>query len=400
MTPGWRASPRGSGRDGRPHPADVRTWCRDEASSRNRIRCREPRSSAAWLPPIPRRVEGLPRGISRAARSILATQSGSGGLGFDLGHVARGGSADRNATRLHRFGDFPLQLDDEQAVLEAGALDLDVVGQREPALEVARRDATMQEGPLLLLALAAFERQHVLLDRESDFIGRKSGERHRDLEAVLVETFDVVGGIGLFGGPLDLVENVEKAVEPDGRPPEGSPIIPHIQILLGARWVRAGSGHRPAPVSFRGTPKASRSPQWRRQKNLEGQKKFQEVGAIFFAQDSRWLIRSCRPIPAPGAVVPPTSPSRSPTGRPRLAPASRSRFVRPRGTRPSLRAPSAPCPAPPAPLQLPSRAWRAPSPAPPLLCGARPRAASARARNPQRPCRCSWEPVAFSALTG
>jgi iron complex outermembrane receptor protein len=38
----------------------------------------------------------------------------------------------------------------------------------------------MQEGPLLLLALAAFERQHVLLDRESDFIGRKSGERHRD----------------------------------------------------------------------------------------------------------------------------------------------------------------------------------------------------------------------------
>src|SRR6185312_12112430 len=76
------------------------------------------------------------------------------------------------------------------------------------------------------------------------------------LEAVLVETFDVVGGIGLFGGPLDLVENVEKAVEPDGRPPEGSPIIPHIQILLGARWVRAGSGHRPAPVSFRGTPKS------------------------------------------------------------------------------------------------------------------------------------------------
>src|SRR6185312_15586031 len=266
MKPGWRASPQGSGRDGRPRPAGVRTWCRDEASSRIRIHRREARSSAAWLPPIPRRVEGLPRGISRAARSILATQSGSGGLGFDLGHVARGGAADRNAARLHRFGDFPLQLDDEQAVLEAGALDLDVVGQRELTLEVARRDATMQEGPLLLLALAAFERQHVLLDRESDFIVRKSGDRHRDLEAVLVETFDVVGGIALFGGPLDLVENVEKAVEPDGRPPQGSPIIPHIQILLGARWVRAGSDTVRRPSHSAGPRKASRSPTWRRRK--------------------------------------------------------------------------------------------------------------------------------------
>jgi hypothetical protein len=34
----------------------------------------------------------------------------------------------------------------------------------------------------------------------------------------------------------------------------------------------------------RGTPKASRSPRWRRQKNLEDQEKFQGVGAIFFEE--------------------------------------------------------------------------------------------------------------------
>ncbi|MCK1737498.1 hypothetical protein IVA79_26820 [Bradyrhizobium sp. 138] len=41
-----------------------------------------------------------------------------------------------------------------------------------------------------------------------DLFRRKAGERHRDLETVLVETFDVVGGIGLFGGPLDLAAPV------------------------------------------------------------------------------------------------------------------------------------------------------------------------------------------------
>jgi len=44
---------------------------------------------------------------------------------------------DRDPARLHRLGDFPLKVDDQQAVLELRALDLDVVGQRELALEVA-----------------------------------------------------------------------------------------------------------------------------------------------------------------------------------------------------------------------------------------------------------------------
>src|SRR6478672_1444414 len=92
-----------------------------------------------------------PRG-SRAAVSEFCWDR-SGRPGFDLGDVARSGAADRDAARLHRLGNFPLQVDDEQPVLEPGALDLDMVGDRELAFEVARRDAAMQEGPLFLIAL-------------------------------------------------------------------------------------------------------------------------------------------------------------------------------------------------------------------------------------------------------
>ena len=79
------------------------------------------------------RAGKVPRGVDRSKTS----ESGSGGFGFDLGDVVRGGAVDLDEARLHRLGDFPLKVDDQQAVLELRALDLDVVGQRELALEVA-----------------------------------------------------------------------------------------------------------------------------------------------------------------------------------------------------------------------------------------------------------------------
>lgn len=92
-------------------------------------------------------------------------------------------------------------------------------------------------------------------------------------------------GIGLFSGPLDLAESVENAVEPDGRPPDGSPIITHIQILLGAD----GYGQAPDTAGARPgleTPKASR----RRRKNLEADKRFQGARRDFLSPKGRWLM--------------------------------------------------------------------------------------------------------------
>src|ERR1700677_198335 len=98
----------------------------------------------------------------------------------------------------------------------------------------------MQEGPALLVALAALEGQHVLLDRQRHLVRRKAGERDRDLEAVLVETFDVVGGIALLADTLGGFGELEKTVESDGRPKQGRKIYSaHSQILLGAKWLRA-----------------------------------------------------------------------------------------------------------------------------------------------------------------
>ncbi|MHC2288712.1 hypothetical protein ACVIJW_004582 [Bradyrhizobium barranii subsp. barranii] len=135
------------------------------------------------------RARTNPRGLHHAYFS-----QASGGLGLDLGDVAEGDAVDGDAPRLLRLGDLPLQVDDEQAVLEAGALDLDVIGKGELALEVARRDAAMQERALLLVALAALQREDVLLDGQIDLVRLETGERDGNLEAVLVEAFDVVGG--------------------------------------------------------------------------------------------------------------------------------------------------------------------------------------------------------------
>jgi hypothetical protein len=50
-----------------------------------------------------------------------------------LGDAAWRRAVDLDATGPLRLGDLPLQVDDEQAVLEACALDLDMVGERELA---------------------------------------------------------------------------------------------------------------------------------------------------------------------------------------------------------------------------------------------------------------------------
>src|SRR6185437_2126948 len=191
----------------------------------------------------------------------------SGGPRLDLGDLVRGSAVDLNAARLHRLGDFPLQVDDQQAVLEPGAPDLDMVGERELALEIARRDAAMQEGPAFLLVLAALERQDVLLDRQLDLVRPEAGERHRYLEAVPVEAFDVVGGIAFLAHALGGFGEVEQAVEADGRPEQGRKIYSaHSQILLGAKWLRAAPDTSGARLKWRdpvGIPIAS----WQRRKN-------------------------------------------------------------------------------------------------------------------------------------
>ena len=74
----------------------------------------------------------------------------------------------------------------------------------------------------------------------------------------------------------------------------------------------AAFAHRPAPVSIAGTPRASRLPRWRRQKNLEGQEKFQGVGETFSCKDSGRLTLSIRARPRRPCLARGSAASRAP----------------------------------------------------------------------------------------
>jgi len=79
---------------------------------------------------------GSPRGDSPTGGRL-------GGLALDLGDLDGRGTVDRDAARLHGLGNFALQLDEEESVLEASTLDLDMVRKGELALEVSGRDTAM-----------------------------------------------------------------------------------------------------------------------------------------------------------------------------------------------------------------------------------------------------------------
>src|SRR6202051_2600276 len=162
------------------------------------------------------------------------------GLAFELMHVAGRCAADGNSPRLHRLRDFPEQLDLQQAMLERGAPHRDIVGEIELPFERPGGNAPIQIFVLGLVSLVALDGDHVLLGRHRDFVGRKAGNRERNLVAVVAEPFNVVRGIIVLAGALSGFNEVEKAVETDGRTPKGREVVSaHSQILQRAKWVRA-----------------------------------------------------------------------------------------------------------------------------------------------------------------
>src|ERR1051326_5438591 len=147
----------------------------------------------------------LPKLGSRPASGSL------GGLGVDdLGRAV----ADRNLARLQRLGDLADEIDVKQAILEARALDLDVVGELEAALERPRGNALVEHfaGLLGLRLLLAADRQGVFLGLDREIGLGEPGDRKRD-------------AIGVLAGPLDVVGRIaRRAVDACGRTIEGSKI--------------------------------------------------------------------------------------------------------------------------------------------------------------------------------
>ncbi len=109
------------------------------------------------------------------------------------------------------------ELHDEQAVLQLGALDLDVVGEHEAALERPAGDAAVEQVTLLALGLdLAGDEQRVVLHRQLEVVLAEAGDRHHEAIAVLAGALDVVGRIGRRGRGLGgAVHQARETVEAD-----------------------------------------------------------------------------------------------------------------------------------------------------------------------------------------
>src|SRR5439155_12301321 len=86
--------------------------------------------------------------------------------GLLLDHLGRTvAAADADLARLHRLGNLAHEINVQESVLEMRALDLDMVGELEHALEGARGDTLIEGLALLLVGLGLFlaaDRQRVL----------------------------------------------------------------------------------------------------------------------------------------------------------------------------------------------------------------------------------------------
>src|SRR5258705_11733817 len=98
---------------------------------------------------------GVRRRAQTARRQwvIVTDERRLGRLRFDLVRSGRARSVDRVSSRLHGFRDLAHQVDDQKTVLETGALDLDMVADRDLALERPSVNPAMQDGLLFPLGL-------------------------------------------------------------------------------------------------------------------------------------------------------------------------------------------------------------------------------------------------------
>src|SRR5882724_896356 len=171
----------------------------------------------------------------------------SGRLAFDHGRLGRRLGLDLDAAGLHGLRHLTRQVDMQQAVHQAGAGDLDVVGQLEAPLEGAPGDAAMEELAVVIrLGELARDDERVLLGGDADVALAEAGHRHGDAVGVLAEHFDVVGRIGKCA-LVDARGGVEQArhpVETDGGTEQGGEIKGGAHAI--SSWEQHGGGNASA----------------------------------------------------------------------------------------------------------------------------------------------------------
>ncbi|CAH1663905.1 hypothetical protein CHELA20_52492 [Hyphomicrobiales bacterium] len=146
-------------------------------------------------------------------------------LGLDGFGRLRG---DRDEARLLGFRNLAYEIDVKESVLKDRALDEDMVGELEAALEGASGNALIEDIWLLFTVrnlLLATDGEGVLLHLDAEVFIREARDSDRDAIVVLAGPLDVIGRIGRRAvDARRLVEQREKPVKADGGTIEGGKI--------------------------------------------------------------------------------------------------------------------------------------------------------------------------------
>src|ERR1700730_5849251 len=196
---------------------------------------------------------GRAREAPKSTDRIAAGPLRSGRLAvLDLLVVVAIAGVDRNPARLHGLRQLAHQLDLQEPVFKRRACHLDIVGEVELAPERTSRDALEQVVVITVLRLAAFHGQHVLLCRDGDLLRLEAGQSERDAIVILTDACDVVGRIVVLAlQPERIVDEVEQAIETDGRPPAGAETeVSHSHILHLSNMDTRGAQRTAAPLDF------------------------------------------------------------------------------------------------------------------------------------------------------
>src|SRR5580704_9816101 len=176
----------------------------------------------------PCRAHKRKRPESRGAAKIQPASASGSNLGrLDLQELA--GTCDGDRPSLHRLRNLAHEVDVEEPVLQARAVDLDIVGELEATLEGSRGNALVEHLAGLFLGvglLLAADRQLVLLRLDREISVGEAGDCDRDAIGVLTRPLDIIGRIARHRAfhTAELVEHGKHTVEADGYTVEGSKI--------------------------------------------------------------------------------------------------------------------------------------------------------------------------------
>ena len=135
-----------------------------------------------------------------------------------------------------RVGNGALQVHMQQPVHQPGTRNLDTFGKHEGALELAGRDAAMQEYPLRsVIGLTAADNQLPVLEGDREILFREAGNSQRYAEGVLARLFNVVGRISVIAGLGCTLDKPFKLIEAEQERMRSQGDFRHVRALLAKR---------------------------------------------------------------------------------------------------------------------------------------------------------------------